>query len=114
MKTTIKFFAAIAIVVSLLAGKSSFAQQASNVKEENGYFVLINTKEEKKITTVRFYNNENVMIYEEKVSGVKFNLKRKKTVEMLYKGLDKAVIAWNKKPETLKDKDWMKAIAKNK
>ena len=112
MKTSIKFFAAIAIFVSLFTGKNSFAQQALNSKEEKGYFVLVNTREEKKITTVRFYNNDNVLIYEEKVSGVKFNLSKKKTVEMLYKGLDKAVIAWNEKPETLKDKDWMTTLAR--
>jgi hypothetical protein len=117
MKTSIKFLAAIAIVVSFVTVTGSFAQQATGteVKEEKkelGYFVLVNTKEEKKVTTVWFFNNDNVLVYEEKVAGVKFNLNKKKTVDMLNQGVEKAVTAWNEKHITMKDKDWMTTLAK--
>ncbi len=112
MKKLINTLAATLGVIVLFTADSSFAQTKKTVDQQEGYFVLVSNKAEKKITTVQFYNNANVLMYEEKVTGVKFNLNRKKTIDMLNKGLQKAILAFNAKPEVQKNQDWMAAIVK--
>jgi len=112
MKTSINIIAAALTVIVLFIGNSSFAQNKKTVDQTDGYFVLVSNKAEKKVTTVQFYNNANVLMYEEKVTGFKFNLNRKKTIDMLNLGLQKAILAFNSKPEVQKNQDWVAAIVK--
>jgi len=112
MKKSINIIAAALTVIALFIGNSSFAQSTKTIDQQEGYFVLVSNKAEKKVTTVQFYNNANVLMYEEKVTGVKFNLNRKKIIDMLNQGLQKATLAFNAKPEVQKNQDWMAAIVK--
>jgi len=113
MKTSINIIAAALTIIVLFIGNSSFAQDTKKIDQEKGYFQLVSNKADKMTTTVQFYTNENVLMYEEKVTGVEFDLNDKKVVDMLNKGVEKAAIAWNAKPEVQKNKDWMTVIAKN-
>ena len=52
---------------------------------------------------ISFYNNQNVMIYREKVDGVILNLNKKRVKMRLRKGLESAVVDWNKIQVTQQD-----------
>jgi hypothetical protein len=111
MKKTISILALTVVMVSFAICNVS-AQTNKTTFQQNGYFVLESNKTDKKATTVRFYNDNNVLVYEEKVTGVKFNLNRTKTLDKLNEGLEKALLAWNEKQETLRRKDWVAVLVK--
>jgi hypothetical protein len=85
------------------------AQSRPNDLPEKGFYVLINNKDSVNATTVQFYNDEQQLIYEEKVSGKKLNLDRKKVRRSLNSCLSKALLAWNYKKEVQLDKNWVAA-----
>jgi len=83
------------------------AQSRGECIPENGYWVLVSNLKVKKVTTVRFYTNEHQLIYEEVVRNHKMDLKRLKTLRCLKRGLDSALIAWNRQKQPLFTKDWV-------
>ncbi|HET6226127.1 MAG TPA: hypothetical protein VFF27_07590, partial [Bacteroidia bacterium] len=50
-----------------------------------------------KSAIVYFYNNDNILVYQEKIEGVKLNPKKDATKMKLKKVLETAVWAWNAK-----------------
>ncbi len=63
---------------------------------DQGYWVIESNISSPKTSTVNFYNNANVLIYSERVEGVKLNIKKHQTCMRLKKVLDKSLIAWEK------------------
>lgn len=63
---------------------------------DKGYWVIESNIKSLKTSLVNFYNDANVLIYSEKVEGVKLNIKRRQTCMRLKKVLDKSLIAWEK------------------
>lgn len=59
-----------------------------------GYWVAESNKQQPLEHTIRFYNNDDVLVYQEKLSGVKLNLERRKVRMKLKSVLDQAVVAW--------------------
>ncbi len=63
---------------------------------EKGYWVIESNIKLPKTSVVNFYNNDNVLIYSEKVEGVKLNTERRQTCMRLKKVLDQSLIVWGK------------------
>ncbi len=102
-----------AIVLALISF-SSFAQEkqpaAPKWVSDKGYWVIESNIKYPLNHVVRFYNNDNVLLYKETVSGVKLN-PEKRTVKMkLKKVLETTVIAWEQKKTTEENKNYVAAI----
>ncbi|MEO6812888.1 MAG: hypothetical protein ABI172_03095 [Ginsengibacter sp.] len=107
-----KYPAFFLIFLALSMSSIKVSAQKRNTIPNNGFWVLVGNIHDKTTTTVQFYTNEEKLIYEEKITGVKFNLNRRKTLLYLKEGLEKAMIAWNEKGETLRDKNWVSVLVR--
>ena len=67
---------------------------------KHGYWVIESNKATPKSSTIFFYTNNNVLVYTEKVEGVKLNVKRNKTLMKLKEVLDEYLIAWKQNQST--------------
>lgn len=103
----------IAIFFLVITPKSTFAQKKSYVPEE-GFWVLESNKKEKKSSLVKFYDDHSALIYEERVTGVRMNIKRKKTLLHLKAALEKAMVAWNDTKETKYNNGLLAGIIKGR
>lgn len=77
---------------------------------ENGFWELIIPLNEKNVTTVRFYTLDSRLMYEETVTGVTFNLNRRKTRKRLCQVLQKCLLAWAQNPVTRRNGDWISGL----
>ena len=64
---------------------------------DNGYWIVESNIHSPKLNSIYFYNNDNVLVYKEKVDGVVINLKKRSVKMNLKKVLDQSVIAFNEK-----------------
>ena len=87
-------FAVLATTILLTASSISFGQKKQNYVPEKGYWQLVSNIHEKKAVTVRFYTDENTMIYEEKISNKKLNPNRQRVRRQLYYALQEAYNQW--------------------
>jgi hypothetical protein len=86
------------LVLFLVISSACFAQNKSRAKciSAKGYWVIENNIKAPGSDTIYFYNNDNVMIYHEKIEGIKLNTDRRKTLLKLKAALEQAVVAWEK------------------
>lgn len=68
---------------------------------EKGYWVVEGNVKTPLDHTIRFYNNENMLVYTESLKGMKLNTNRRKVKMKLKKALESAIIAWENKSEKL-------------
>jgi hypothetical protein len=122
MKQQLKTWIATATFVLLAFGAS--AQTATNLPagrqagdtapwaSDKGYWVIETNVKTPLEHTIRFYTNEYILVYTEKVAGIRMNPERKKIKMKLKEVLEASVIAWerNKKPEA--DKNYVTARLK--
>jgi len=88
------------------------AQSKKSTIPHKGYWVIVSNIHEKKKATIQFYTDQNELIGEE-VVVIKLNPDRRKTRYRLKAGLEKALLAWNEKQKTIRDKQSM-AVLENK
>ncbi len=99
----------------LLAGTAAFAQEeevtpapvAPRWVSEKGYWVVESNIHVPKQYTVRFYNNDQVMVYKEQVQGIVLKLERRRVKMNLRKVLEAAVLAWEKQRQTKENEGWV-------
>ena len=108
MKQAIK--TGIFVLALILIAFSSFSQEEKKAAvpkwvSDKGYWVVEGNIHSPREHTVRFYNNDNVQIYKETISGTKINFKRAKVKMKLKQALESAILAWerNKAPEENKE-----------
>ncbi len=77
---------------------------------DKGYWVIKTNIKTPKSAIVYFYDNNNTLVYEEAVEGVKLNVRRARTKLKLTRAMEKAVLAYQQK-QPLKQKDQLVAIA---
>jgi len=70
------------------------AQKKQNYVPEKGCWQLVWNKKDKKTVTVKFYNEQNEMIYEETVYHTKMNADRTKVRRQLFYALQDAYNQW--------------------
>ena len=75
----------------------STAPRAPKWVSEKGYWVVESNIKTPYHSIIHFYNNDNVLVYREKVDGVKINLNQKRTKMKLKKILEQSVVAWENK-----------------
>ena len=73
----------LSIPTTVSAGQQPLADQGS--------WQVITNKKQKKVSVVQFYNNKKELIYEERVEGVKLNLRDRRTISLLNELLLKTV-----------------------
>jgi len=103
---TFKHIAALAFFTAIVSWNAALAQSP------NGYWIIESNVHVKDLTIVRFYNNANEQIYEEKLNNVALNIQRKKTVKQLNAALDKAMESWIATHKMPKEKNLVAAIIK--
>lgn len=90
MKTLLSF---AIMIVSL----SCFAQGADKIPGKGvGFWVIESNVSTPREAEIFFYNHNQELVYKEKISGRRLNVKRKKVVRKLDLVLQESVAAWSK------------------
>ncbi|NII24383.1 hypothetical protein HB364_04805 [Pseudoflavitalea sp. X16] len=74
---------------------------------EKGYWIVESNVNTPKQYTVRFYNNDHVVVYTEKIQGVVLRLNRRKVKMNLKRVLETAILAWEKQPRAKENQGWV-------
>lgn len=106
------FVLVLATVITCQSQAQTPGQPLPRWISQKGYWVVESNIHQPLTHQVRFYNNENALLYRETVSGVKLDPAKKKVKMRLRKVLETALLAWeqNQKPE--EDKNYVLAILK--
>lgn len=99
------------VALTSIAQKNEPSEPLPKWISKHGYWVIEGNKKTPKTSTIFFYNNNNVLVYTEKVEGVKLNISRHKTLMKLKEVLDESLIAWRQN-QSLKSEQLVKNIFK--
>jgi hypothetical protein len=95
---------------------SAFAQEEQPITpkwvSEKGYWVIESNIKDPLNHLIRFYNNDNVLLYKETVTGVKLNPEKRAVRMKLKKVLEASVVAWEQKKVAEENKNYVAAILK--
>ena len=114
MKQTFKCWMGGALMTLLYLG--SFAQEknpaAPKWHSEKGYWVVESNIHSPLQHEVRFYNNDNLLLYRETLTGIKLDPTRRSVKMKLKKILDSSAEAWQGQKRMEENKDYVMAILK--
>lgn len=105
----------IAVTACILFAFAGFAQKNKKLPgwlPENGYWVMESNVHTPKNHIVRFYTNNNVLIYSENISGKKLNINQRKVKMKLKEVLDLSMTAWIKNQHPEADKNYLAVLLK--
>ena len=99
MKKIRSTFLLIASLVAVQAGIAQYpdgdnAPARPRWYSEKGFWMVESNINNPKNSIVRFYNNDQRLIYTENVYGVELNTKKRRTLMKLKRVLEKVVFAW--------------------
>ena len=77
-----------------------------------GYWVLESNIHAPRHHVVRFYNNENLLVYTETLDGIRLNPGKRKVKMNLKKALETSILAWEKTRQTATNKNYVKNLVK--
>jgi hypothetical protein len=77
---------------------------------DKGYWVVESNIHSPLDHIVRFYNNDDVLIYKETITGIKLNPAKRKVKMKLKKVLDASVLAWEKNRVPEENKEYVASI----
>ena len=106
---------ATALLLFLTTSLSSLAQdEAEPVSQhiprwisDRGYWVVESNVKTPFNSIIHFYNNDNVLVYREKVDGVKINLNKSRTKMRLKKILEQSIVAYEKNHSIPENEQWV-------
>ncbi len=107
---TLALFALVTVTANAQKAETSETSKPKWISK-HGYWVIENNINTPKSSTIFFYNNNNTLVYTEKVEGVKLNINRRKTLMKLKEVLDESLIAWTQQ-QSLKNEQLVKSIFK--
>ena len=114
MKQQIKNWVAAALFT--ITGFVSFSQESQTEipkwVSEKGYWVVESNNNDPLNHIIRFYSNDDVMIYKETLSGVRLNPNKKRVRMKLKKVLEISALAWEQRKVTEEEKQYVSAILK--
>lgn len=115
MKQQLKKWMAAAVFTLLTI--SAFAQDeespvAAPWVSDKGYWVVESNIHSPLNHIVRFYTNENVLVYTENISGMKLNPVKRKVKMKLKEVMESLVLAWQKNRQPEANKDYVTAKLK--
>ncbi|HOZ84358.1 MAG TPA: hypothetical protein PK191_02655 [Niabella sp.] len=64
-----------------------------------GYWVIESNAQIPDQSTIRFYNNSQLLVYQETITGVVINIRKRKVKMQLKKSLEQAISAHNEKQD---------------
>ncbi|QHW01090.1 hypothetical protein [Spirosoma endbachense] len=96
-------FVAIMLVASSFAAKAQMKSEPPVAKE--GFWV-VETPAKSRQCTVKFYTNDQRLIYEETVNR-SLNIKRLQTKRLLNIALEQAMFVWNATHQIPTDRQWV-------
>ncbi len=104
--------AAILLVTINASAQNERKEDAAPWVSSKGYWVIETNTKTPLQHTVRFYTNEDSLVYTEKVEGIRLNPERRKIKMKLKEVLETSVTAWerNKIPEV--DKNYVTTVLK--
>ncbi len=105
----------IAVTACMLLVFTAMAQQKKRLPRwlpEDGYWVTESNIHAAKNHIVRFYTNDNVLIYSEKITGTKLNINKRKVKMKLKEVLQLSMTAWKKNKHPEADKDYLAVLLK--
>ena len=77
---------------------------------DNGFWQVITKETGEARTTVRFYDLQKHLIYEEQLEGVRLDVGRRKTCRLLNKVLKTALVAWEDNRRMTPDRGIVAAV----
>lgn len=93
--TTVFFLTLSMTAFTVIAQAKTTAGNAPKWVAVNGYWVIETNINSPKLNTIYFYNDNNNLVYKEKVDGIVINLKKRRVKMDLKKVLNQSVIAFN-------------------
>jgi len=84
----------------ILTSTTSHAQNSRTVPKwvsEKGYWVVESKQKDKLNHTIRFYNNDNELVYSETITSARLNPAKRKVRMKLKTILESAVLAWQQR-----------------
>ncbi len=75
--------AILILALAATAGLAKAQQVQTTPAPENGYWVIESNKHNSKESVVKFYNLDNVLVYQENISGKKVKITNKHTRQAL-------------------------------
>jgi len=95
------------LIAGLLFQASTFAQSKGNPEgvSEKGWWVIESNIHTPKKNIVYFYNNDGVLVYKEKLGGIRINPSRKTTRMQLKQVLESAVVTWEQNHKLQEDQE---------
>ena len=106
---------AAALFILLASSSYTFGQEeAEPVRQripkwisEKGYWVVESNVKTPFNSIIHFYNNDNVVVYREKVDGVKINLHKNRTKMRLKKVLEQSIVAYESTNVIKENQQWV-------
>ncbi|OQP67376.1 hypothetical protein A3860_03225 [Niastella vici] len=90
----------ITLFLCLLVQATLFAQHKPRAipewVSEKGWWVVESNIHTPKVNTIYFYNNDGVLVYKEKIEGLRINSSKKTIRIQLKQVLETAVVTWQK------------------
>lgn len=80
---------------------------------KEGYWVVESNKRTPRQSTIYFYNDDNVLVYKEKVEGSRLKVKKDKVKFHLKKVLETALAEWSRLQQPREDDGWVANELKN-
>ena len=102
----------------LVIGMVSYSQEKSKLiyiravpewVPAKGYWVVESNKKTPKQSIIYFYNDESILVYKEKVEGVRLKANKEKVKFHLKKVLETALTAWEQQQKPTEDDGWVVA-----
>ena len=90
-----------AIVLGSILPVSFFVSAQENTARpvnqwmETGYWVVESNIQSPKTNIIYIYNDNDSLIYKEKIEGMRINIKRKAIVKKLEKAVETSLLAWS-------------------
>lgn len=88
---------AVFTLTSTIAATAQRPSPGAKWISERGYWVVEGNRHQPRQNTIRFYNNDDVLVYQETLVDTRLHINRKKTRIALKQALDAAVVAWEGK-----------------
>ncbi|OQP45631.1 hypothetical protein [Niastella populi] len=108
----------ISAIIGLLMHAAVFAQDNTGVSpewvSEKGWWVVESNIHSFKHHIVYFYNNDGVLVYKEKLEGVRLKLNKRSTKMRLKKALETTVQAWEQQHQVKENGSLVVNILKGK
>ena len=94
MKQLLTYLLLLTLMLLLAAGIDAAAQKVPLAKVNKGFWVLESNIKTPETTIAYFYNKDHILVYKERIEGVKLNLGKRKTRKQLNAVLHQSLAAW--------------------